>query len=327
MFRLALLLGFAVACGLFGLTFWKTRQIEARYPPRGAFAGKPGARIHFIDLPAIGALRGVVLAIHGASGTAADMNFALGPRLAARGFRVIAVDRPGQGWSDRPDGAADASPARQAQLICAAMDGIGVREAIVLGHSLGGAVAINFALDQRDFTAGLVLVSPVSHPWPGGVAWYYNVAATPVLGEMFARLIALPVGLSRLKDGVAAVFAPQPTPAGYASATGVALALRPEAFIANAQDVAGLHAFVTLQAPRMTAIAAPTAIVTGDSDGVVLKRIHSDGSARAIPGATLTVLPGVGHAPHNSDPDAVVKAVEEVAARIEAAARAPAAAM
>ena len=63
------------------------------------------------------------------------------------------------------------------------------------------------------------------------------------------------------------------------------------------------------------AITAPTAIVTGDHDGVVLAHVHAYGSARDIPHATLKVLPGVGHSPHWADPDAVVASVLEVAGR------------
>ena len=67
---------------------------------------------------------------------------------------------------------------------------------------------------------------------------------------------------------------------------------------------------------RMGAITAPTVIVTGDRDGVVWTALHSFGSHRAVRGSTLTVLPGVGHSPHWADPDAIVAAVEDVAARI-----------
>ncbi len=54
-----------------------------------------------------------VVLLHGASGNLHDMRIALGDRLAAHD-RVILIDRPGHGWSDRPGGAADARPARQA---------------------------------------------------------------------------------------------------------------------------------------------------------------------------------------------------------------------
>ena len=123
------------------------------------------------------------------------------------------------------------------------------------------------------------------------------------------------LGLLLIDDGVRAVFAPQAPPADYRARTGLDLLLRPGDFMANAQDVTHLYSFVSAQAPRMGSIAVPVAIVTGDRDGVVLSRLHSFGSARDVPGATLTVLPGVGHSPHWADPEAVVARVLEVAAR------------
>ena len=62
-------------------------------------------------------------------------------------------------------------------------------------------------------------------------------------------------------------------------------------------------------------IDAPTEIVTGDEDAIVVPAIHAYALARDIPGARLTVLSGVGHMPHWSAPEAVVAAIERVAAR------------
>ncbi len=294
-------------------------RIAQAYPPAGRFMTlESGARLHYTERLPAGVPRDTVVLLHGATGNQADVMLPLGDRLATKGFRVIAPDRPGHGWSDRPDGEADASPARQASLLRHGLETIGVRHAIVLGHSLAGAVATNFALDQADFTDGLVLVAPVTHPWPGGIAWYYEPAASPLMGPLFNRLLTLPLGLISIGAGVQAVFAPQAPPENYADRTGVYLVLRPQEFMANAQDVAHLKAFVTTQAPRMPAITAPTAIVTGDRDGVVLTHIHSYGSLRDIPGATIRVLPGVGHSPHWADPDSVVDAVVEVADRAKA---------
>ena len=42
--------------------------------------------------------------------------------------------------------------------------------------------------------AGLVLLAPATHPWPGGVTWYYDLAARPVVGPLFSWTVALPVG-------------------------------------------------------------------------------------------------------------------------------------
>ncbi len=314
---LSLVIAFAAAAaGLYAFTLWQVRRIEAANPPRGAFVEAGGGRLHYTRRSPGGAPRASVLLIHGASGSEADMMEPLGDALAARDFDVIAIDRPGHGWSDRLG--AD-TPARQASLIADAMKALGVTRFIAAGHSLGAVTAVNLAIDHADSTAGLVLIAPVTHPWPGGViSWYYKPATMPLIGPVFVNLFATPAGLALMDLTLAAVFAPQTPPADYVTRTGAERVLRPHNFEANARDVAGIFDFVTGQTPRMAAIKMPTAIVTGDSDSIVLTHIHSYGSARDIAGATLRVLPGVGHSPHWADPRAVADAVESVAARIEA---------
>jgi len=298
-------------------TSWSARRLERRFPPRGQFVALSGGRLHLTDSRPGGAPRATVLLLHGASGNEADLRVALGERLAALGFRVVAVDRPGHGWSDRC-GADAADPARQARLIRAALTRLGVERALVVGHSWSGALAQNFALDHSEFTQGLVLLAPVTHGWPGGVSWHYEPTALPVVGWLFAHLLAMPLGLLIFDRALAGVFAPQPTPPDYAARTGVALVLRPRAFRANARDVVGLKAFVTAQSRRLEKIAAPTAIVSGDADDIVLTELHSRASARAIPGARLTILPGVGHSPHHTAPESVIAAIVDVAERVAA---------
>ena len=299
-------------------TWWQTRVIERAYPPSGSFVAlEDGSRIHYTERRPVGPERATVLLLHGASGNQADMMLALGDRLAALGFRVVAPDRPGHGWSDRPDGAVEAWPARQADVLRAAMSRIGVERAIVVGHSWSGALAADFALDQPDFTQGLVLISPVLYPWSTGIAWYYTPVTTPWFGPLFTSSVTVPLGLMALDAGMREVFAPQSPPDRYAERTGLYLLLRPAEFMANAQDVHGLLAFVTEQAPRLQTIRRPTAIVTGDSDRIVSPTIHSERGAREIPGATLTLLPGTGHSPHWAAPDRVVDAIVDVARRSE----------
>ena len=312
---LILLLVVVALAVLLLFTQWKTREIEARYPPQGRFVDIDGGRIHLVDTRPDGEEVGTILLIHGASGNEADMRLPLAAGLRQRGFRVISVDRPGHGRSARLGGSDDASPARQAALIRAAVEKAGVHDVIVVGHSLAGVLAINMALDHDQFARGLVLLAPVSHPWPGGIAFYYSLTAAPVIGPLVANTVIMPLGLQTLDSAIASVFAPQPTPDNYRERVGIPLVLRPAAFRANSQDVDAIKAFVTREAPRYGTIAIPTAIVTGDQDAIVYTHIHSYGSARDIPGATLQVLPGVGHSPHWAEPQTVIDTIADVAAR------------
>jgi pimeloyl-ACP methyl ester carboxylesterase len=308
----------ALCIGLFAFTIWQIRRIEALYPPVGALVEAGEDRVHLVERPALGPERGVVLLVHGASGNHADMMMALGAPLAALGFSTLAVDRPGHGWSSRKAGRRLSSPERQAALIRAALASRGVTQAIVVVHSLAGALGLAMALGAPAFTRALVLLAPASHPWPGGIDWRYTLAAHSWLGGLFRRLIVMPAGLMTMATGVRSVFAPNPTPADYVVATKLALVLRPAQFLANAQDVVDLKASVTALSPRYGEIRAPTAILTGDRDGVVYAHIHSAGCARDIPGATLTILEGVGHSPHHSAPESVIAAILDVDRRARA---------
>jgi pimeloyl-ACP methyl ester carboxylesterase len=310
-----LLLIAVLAAGLALFTQWQTRVIEARYPPAGKFVSVEGGRLYYTEALPQGAPRGTVVLLHGASGNQANMTAALAAPLTVKGWRVLAFDRPGHGWSERILGRGAASPAVQARMIAEAMKATGAPRAIILAHSLGAVVALNMALDRQDVVQGLVLVSPVSHPWPGGINWTYRVGAHPLWGPLFANLVVMPAGLVRLPASIAGIFAPAATPPGFVEATAAPLVLRPREYQDNAQDVASLYDFVVTQAPRYPRLTLPVAVITGDTDSVVLRHIHSDGLVRDIKGTTLLVIEGEGHAPQFAHAAEVVAAVEAVAGR------------
>lgn len=301
------LVGLIVAVLLAGAI--ATRVIAARVaadnPPLGRFVEVAGGRLHVVEAGPPDAAPIVLL--HGASGSAADSMGALGRRLSER-WRVIAFDRPGHGWSDRITPEAS-SPAVQARLIREALDRMGVSRPVVVGHSFSGAVATAFALDHPDALSGLVLLSPVSHPWPGGgITWYYG-PATSWWGRIFTRTLTTPVGALIIDGAADAVFHPQNAPPDYVRRAQAALVLRPPAFEANAADVAGLHAFVTGQSRRYGEIRVPTLIVSGDADRIVWTDLHSRALEREIPGARLVVIPGMGHMPHWMAADTIAEEV------------------
>jgi pimeloyl-ACP methyl ester carboxylesterase len=289
--------------------------IERAHRPGGVFVPVSGGRLHVVEL---GAPQGgndlPVVLLHGASGNLEDQRLVLGNRLAAT-RRVILIDRPGHGFSDRPGARADASPARQAALVAQALAGLGVARAIIVGHSWSGALAAAYALDYPDRVAGLLLLAPVTHSWPGGISWYNDIAATPVIAELFARTIVLPLGLCLIGRAVANVFAPQAAPERYVRRAASLLLLRPAEFIANAQDLATLERFVAAQVPHYGAIRAPTVIITGDCDRTVSPKIHARAAAALIPNAKLIELAGIGHMLPHVAPAAIIAAIDELAAR------------
>ena len=312
---LALAVTLALVLALGALATWLiARHVEARFPPTGRFVEVRGGRLHVIEAGAVGSAPAIVL-LHGASSNAADMMRALGERLAQT-HRVIALDRPGHGWSDRLGGPEMAQPARQAAAVGEALRSLGVERAVVVAHSWAGAVAPHLALDHRDVTGGLVLLSPVTHPWPGGtISWYYG-PATSRIGRLFTRTVTTPAGALLMPTVTSAVFAPQSVPQDYLEAARIPLVLRPSAFEANAQDVAGLYDAVTAQNGRYREIRLPATVIAGDADRIVYTDIHSRSFAREVPGTKLMILPGMGHMPHYAAQDVIVAEIEALAGRL-----------
>lgn len=296
--------------------YWDALAIERQFPPVGRLVDIGSGRVHCVEARPELPERATVLLVHGASGNFADPHLALADRLTALGYRVISVDRPGHGWSDRQGPREQATrPERQAEWIRIALERSGVDRAIVVVHSLAGALGLAMAIEAPDFVQGLVLLAPASHPWPGGVDWYYHTATKPVIGPLFRWLVVPWAVRLNLAKGLRSVFAPNPMPPDYARRTRLLLMLRPWRFLTNAEDLVDFEAHVRRLQPRYRDVTAPTAVVTGDRDLVVYADIHSFGIKRDVPGATLSVIRDLGHSPHFARPDEVIAAIEDVEAR------------
>lgn len=316
-----LLLGLALLVGVLLLfTAVGTAVVNARYPHNRTSVSVGAARIHADVRGRPRADRPSLVFVHGASSNFREFVIAVGDHLESRfgaHQHVIFVDRPGHGGSSRHAG--DYSPKVQALRIMDAARSLGATSVVAVGHSWGGAVVAQMAVERDDFVRGAVFCAPATHPWPGerfeGVDWFYAVADTPFIGWLFTRMITLPVAWSQIDEGVENVFSPEPSKPGYAKALGARLLLRPKTFRANAEDVHRLRAFVIEHWRAYSSITCPVAIVTGDADRVVWPSIHSDGLERDIAGARKTVIAGGGHMPHQTHPQLVLDAIEDVLSR------------
>lgn len=287
--------------------------LERTYPPQGEFIDVNGARLHIVELgPAYAPGLPIVL-VHGASSSLQTMRRPLGDRLA-KDHRVILIDRPGLGWStrERPE---DSTPAIQARMIDEALGKLGVERAIFVGHSWAGALMPALAMKYPKRVAGVVMLSPVAYPWPGGVGTFNRIAAVPVIGPLLAYTITLPLGMFMVDGGLQYVFSPQTPPEGYVDATAVRMVLRPRVFLNNARDLATLKAEMVTQSPNYPSIKVPVTIITGDADRTVSTEIHSRPFAAAVSQTKLVVLPNGGHMPQVFATDLVMAEIEAMAAR------------
>ncbi len=289
--------------GLAGVTHWRAsaREVaaEAAFPPSGRFVMVDGRRLHY----EIAGKGPDLVLIHGASGSLRDLTFSLRDRLTDR-YRVIAVDRPGLGYSDPLE---DASLRAQARHIKAGLAQLGVTEPVVLGQSYGGAVALAWALDGGP--RALVLVSAPSMPWPGKLDPWYRVNDTRL-----GRAIAIPLASAFVPDGyvrsaIASVFAPDPVPTGYDDFLGAPLTLRRETLAANVTQVNALREELVRMVPLYPSLTLPVELIHGTADTIVPLDIHSRPVADLIPDARLTVIEGAGHMPHHAHAETVIEAI------------------
>ena len=155
-FLAVVLLAAAMIGGLLLFTLRTTRQVERDFPPIGQFVDVPGARLHVV----VKGQGDAVLLVHGLGGQLRHFTYEIVDLLAAK-YRVVAVDRPGSGYSERASGAA-ANLSAQADALAALIDVLELHRPVVVGHSLGGAVALALAQRHPERVAGLALIAPLT---------------------------------------------------------------------------------------------------------------------------------------------------------------------
>jgi pimeloyl-ACP methyl ester carboxylesterase len=288
--------------------------LQRVYPAQGRLVEVSGAKLNILDLGPRDATGPPIVMIHGASSNLQVMRRPLGERLAET-HRVILIDRPGHGWSTRAK-LNQSSPATQAGMIAEAMEKIGLGPAVVVVHSWSGALGALLALDHPERVAGLVMLAPVAYPWRGGVGWYNQVIATPIIGPLLAYTITLPLGYFLAGPGARRVFLPQPMPQDFVANTATLLLLRPREFLANVRDLVKLKTAVTEQAPRYGDIRVPTLVISGELDKTVTTEIHSRPLSNAAPDVKLIVLPNVGHMIQNAAPELVIQEIEAMIGKL-----------
>jgi pimeloyl-ACP methyl ester carboxylesterase len=297
-------------------TYLYAWTIERRFPPTGRFVEVDGCRLHYREEgPNQEPARGTVVLLHGASSNLVESMLGLGGSLS-QSYRVLAFDRPGHGWSERKPGLSEAEPARQAALIAGALRQLGVRNAVIVGHSWSGAIVPHLALDHADVTGAILVLSGITSPWPGGYIGWYRRLIDSRAGWLLMRTLAVPVLLMLRPSMKRKTFRPQAAPRGIVTEGFIPLAFRPRTYEANMQDFAVMYDAVLRQSMRYREIRLPVTVVAGDRDEIVWTDLHSVSFAREVPGAELILMPGIGHMPQYADQETVLAAIVALAERV-----------
>ena len=259
--------------------------VRRRHPATGERFTLAGAGLHFTKS---GSGPAVVL-VHGANGTSDDFPPGLIADLA-RDHTVLALDRPGHGWSDAPSGPLGLE--QNAAAVLALVHGLGIAPVTLVGHSYGAAVALRAALDAPDDVRHVVAVCPCtavderntrygSLPFMGGP-----------LGAVLLRFLALPMIPFALPLRADAWY-PAPAPRGWGASR--VFAYVPSQMHTAVRNFRELQADVAWLEEHLPSLKVPLTVVAGALDLVTPPGRHVDWLRRAVPAARIQIVPRVGH--------------------------------
>ena len=246
------------------------------------------------------------------------------PSLAQWG-RTVAFDRPAFGLTERPlpetwqGNWTTQNPYTldaQVDLTLGVMDQLGIDEAVLVGNSAGGTVAMLAALAHPERVKALVLLDPLVYGGYGGggsqapiVRWLINTPQMRRLGPLLARQIerwGLDFARSAWHDPTRIT---DEILQGYQKPLQAADWDRALWELAAAGGPNGLPA-------RLAELQLPVLVITGDNDRIVPTQ-QSVKLAAELPNATLVVVPACGHLPHEECPQAVLDAIQPFLARLD----------
>ena len=223
--------------------------------------------------------------------------------FAAKGFRVVAPDLAGYGYSDKPRGF-DYTIARQAEIVRRFLEQLGIKEAYLVGSSYGAAVAATIALDHPDSVKKLVLIGAVNNNRPTRYL-LMRMFGSPIIGDLLSPLVVgsrrlLRLRMKRVYDRHRWALDERRVDARH-----LPLSTR------NAHR-AIIRTVRRWDAERVSRDAhllnRPTLLIWGDGDREVPLQ-DGERLRDTIPGARLIVFRNCGHLPHEEYPQPFVQLV------------------
>lgn len=251
----------------------------------------------------------VIILLHGYGASVYSWRGVM-PALAEYGT-VVAYDRPAFGFTERPLPAAwkgKPSPYRdsaQPELLVGLLDELGIEQAILVGHSAGGRVAVLTALTYPERVSALVLVDPAVYGEmsPGWLQVLSGISQVDRLAPFLVRSIQ--------NRGVEIIYRAWHNPDLVTD--DVVAAYKEPLKLASWDRALWEYSKVAGDASvqeRLSELDLPVLVVTGDDDQVV-PTDESVQAAADIPGAQLAVFPDCGHVPNEECPAAFLSAVQD----------------
>ena len=305
--RRSLVVAGATLTALVSTAAWvaqRAQSARSQNPPAGNVVNVDDTQVHYLE-------RGhgtPLVLLHGNTLRLEDFVASGLVERLARNYRVLAFDRPGFGYSERPRNRLWTAEA-QAALLGQALLQLGVERPIVLGHSWGTLVALELALIPSVDVRKLVLISGYYFATPSLDAVLATPVAIPVLGDVMRYTVSALSARLLLGRTVRAMFAPQAVPVNFMDTLNREMLLRPVQIRANAEDAAYMMPSASALQRRYSEVHAPAMILAGAADKVVDPEKHARRLHVELENSQLHLLPGVGHMLHHADPAKVVDAI------------------
>lgn len=314
----SILLGIAIAVAalavlMLAFTMFRTRRIaslaQKLVPPSGKFVAIDGNRIHYMEQ---GEGR-PILFIHGLGAQLHQFRSTLFDKLD--GYRLVAMDRPGSGYSERAAGATGGL-SEQALVVRHFIEALGLEKPLVVGHSLGGAVSLTLAIEHPNAISGLALLAPYTYH-SGAIAPEFAALYIPssLKRRLIAETVAIPAARKYADQTLAFVFGPQPAPADYMTEGGGWAGLRPSHFYGTSTDIVAIGDDYPRLQKRFGEIKVPVGILFGTADRVLDYQKHGVEMVGRIPDLDLELADGIGHMPQFSATEQTAAFIKRMAER------------
>jgi pimeloyl-ACP methyl ester carboxylesterase len=303
----------AIGGGLAAFSGATARKIEKAVPRDGELIEVNGEKLHVVDR---GSGPPIVL-IHGLGGQLRNFGRPMVDDLA-RDYRLVLVDRPGSGYSTRAPGAS-ARLRVQAETIAELIRMLKLEKPLIVGHSLGGALALAIALNHPDAVGGLALIAPLTQVQSiEDVPPVFRpmVIRSPAVRKAVAWTLATPMGMMKAEEALKQVFAPEPVPEDFGTEGGGLLAMRPGNFYASSTDLVDLEGELEGMVERYPTLSVPVSILYAPRDNLLDSRKHGERTASEIPGGRIELAEG-GHMLPFTQPELSAAFVRRAAARQE----------
>jgi len=284
-----LFLLFLSIAGLVMFARFSNQKAEQLLPPSGQFAQLGSTKIHFLDQ----GTGPTILLIHGLAGNLHNFSYGVSTALSKR-FRVITVDRPACGYSTR-EAHADASLEAQADTLVELLTHLQIESAVVVGHSLGGAISLAMAQRHPDRVKALALIAPLTHlpDEPSPVFKALDVPS-PWLRKVLGWTLAIPGTLYRMSVSLKVIFGPERAPSDFAIRGGGILSLKPHTFISASTDLQNASWSMPNIEAAYANMTTPVSVLFAREDRILDCKLNAEDLPSRIPGAQITLVNG-GH--------------------------------